>query len=135
EAPADAGHNNVYDVIVSATDNTAPPVTQAVTVTVTDVANEVNDGPTGLPKIQFPTSDSQTLAADTSGIQDLDGLGTFHFQWEHSSNGGVSWTPLGTDTNTLQVSPAVIQDGDIIDVKVSYTDGGDTAESLRSTAV
>ena len=38
EAPTDADGNNVYDVIVSASDSTVAPVTQNVTVTVTDVA-------------------------------------------------------------------------------------------------
>ncbi|HPI48149.1 MAG TPA: DUF4082 domain-containing protein, partial [Hyphomonadaceae bacterium] len=38
EAPTDTGANNVYDIIVSASDNIAAPVTKAVTVTVTDVA-------------------------------------------------------------------------------------------------
>ena len=37
EAPADAGGNNVYDLIVSASDGIAAPVTQAIAVTVTDV--------------------------------------------------------------------------------------------------
>ena len=38
EAPADAGANNVYDLTVSVSDGIAPPVTQAITVTVTDRA-------------------------------------------------------------------------------------------------
>ena len=41
EAPTDAGGNNVYDVIVSASDSTVAPVTQNVAVTVTDVVAEV----------------------------------------------------------------------------------------------
>ncbi len=42
EAPADAGANNVYDVTVSISDGTAPAVTQALAVTVTNV----NEAPT-----------------------------------------------------------------------------------------
>ena len=38
EAPADAGANNVYDLTVSVSDGIAPAVTQAITVTVTDRA-------------------------------------------------------------------------------------------------
>ena len=38
EAPADAGANNVYDLTVSVSDGIAPPVTQAITVSVTDRA-------------------------------------------------------------------------------------------------
>ena len=38
EAPADAGANNVYDLTVSVSDGIAPAVTQAITVAVTDRA-------------------------------------------------------------------------------------------------
>ena len=38
EAPADADANNVYDLTVSVSDGIAPPVTQAITVSVTDRA-------------------------------------------------------------------------------------------------
>ncbi|KQP87258.1 N,N-dimethylformamidase beta subunit family domain-containing protein [Methylobacterium sp. Leaf117] len=44
EAPTDAGANNVYDVGVSASDGIAPPVQQAVAVTVTDVAEGLGFG-------------------------------------------------------------------------------------------
>jgi uncharacterized repeat protein (TIGR01451 family) len=44
EAPADAGGNNVYDLVVSAADGIADPVLQAITVAVTDV---VEAAPTG----------------------------------------------------------------------------------------
>ena len=40
EAPADDGGDNIYDLTVSVTDNTAPPVEQSVTVTVTDLPDE-----------------------------------------------------------------------------------------------
>ena len=40
EAPADADGNNVYDLIVSVSDGIAPAVTQAITVTVTDRAED-----------------------------------------------------------------------------------------------
>lgn len=40
EAPADSDGDNVYELIVSATDIVDPPVQQAITVTVTDTADE-----------------------------------------------------------------------------------------------
>ena len=54
EAPADAGANNVYDLTVSVSDGIAPAVTQAITVTVTDVtrtapartSSTIGDAPT-----------------------------------------------------------------------------------------
>ncbi len=45
EMPMDVGMNNVYDVTITATDNGTPAMTatQALTITVTDVANEVDN--------------------------------------------------------------------------------------------
>ncbi|MDT8857835.1 DUF4082 domain-containing protein [Paracoccaceae bacterium Fryx2] len=40
ELPADAGGNNVYDLIVGVSDGTAPVVTKSIAVTVTDVEDE-----------------------------------------------------------------------------------------------
>src|SRR5205085_1931403 len=96
---------------------------------------QINQPSTGAPQILYPTTEPHTLTADTSAIHDLDGLGTFHFQWERSADGGTTWTPVGTDSNTFEISPAVIHNGDIIDVDVRYTDGGGTAESLTSAPV
>jgi hypothetical protein len=45
EAPTDSGGNNVYDLIVSVSDSIAPPVTQAIQVTVTDVEPETTPPP------------------------------------------------------------------------------------------
>ena len=50
ENPADMGRNNMYEVIVTATDGQTPPMTamQALIITVTDVDEEVTSEPTGL---------------------------------------------------------------------------------------
>jgi hypothetical protein len=40
EAPADAGGNNLYDLIVAVSDGTNAPVTQTLSISVTDVENE-----------------------------------------------------------------------------------------------
>ena len=42
----------------------------------------VNDAPTGSPVVTGTTTEDQVLTADTSGIADADGLGSFSYQWQ-----------------------------------------------------
>ncbi|MDB5314180.1 MAG: Cadherin, partial [Rhodospirillales bacterium] len=44
EAPADVGGNNIYDLVISASDGIADPVARAITVTVTDATETVPTG-------------------------------------------------------------------------------------------
>ena len=55
------------------------------------VAN-VNDAPTGAPVVTGTTTEDLVLTADTSGIADADGLGSFSYQWQRSTDGGTSWS-------------------------------------------
>jgi Ca2+-binding RTX toxin-like protein len=88
--------------------------------------------PTGSVTIGGTATEDQTLTANTSSIQDLDGLGTFHYQWQRSTNGGSSWSNVGADQATYLLGD--IDTGAIMRVSVSYTDGGGTAEQLTSAA-
>ena len=56
---------------------TAESVSSASTTPVTNV----NDGVVGQPVITGTPTEDQVLTADTTGISDADGLGTFSFQW------------------------------------------------------
>ncbi|HEX6095152.1 MAG TPA: cadherin domain-containing protein [Thermoanaerobaculia bacterium] len=67
EAPADAGANNVYDVVVTATDGTNNP-TQAIAVTVTNV----NDAPV-FTSSATPSVPENTTAAVTVTVNDQEG--------------------------------------------------------------
>ena len=60
EAPADAGANNVYDVVVRATDNTGLFDEQALAISVSDVADTVILGTSGKDKL-VGTSGNDTL--------------------------------------------------------------------------
>ncbi|MBL4731674.1 MAG: DUF4347 domain-containing protein, partial [Rhizobiaceae bacterium] len=103
-----------------------------LTSTQTAAIVNVNDTPVGLPTITGTIAEDQTLTADTSGISDADGLGSFSYQW--LSDGGAI---AGADesTYTLEVSDI----GGLISVQVSYTDGNGTSEgpltSTQTTAV
>ncbi len=84
-----------------------------------------NDAPTGAVVVTGTATQGQTLTADASDVADADGLGAFSFQWRRNG------TPIaGATSATLVLTQADV--GSTIDVVVSYTDGGGTAESVTS---
>ena len=97
------------------------------------VANATADRPnnpaTGAPTITGTALVGETLAADTSGISDADGLAgaTFTYQWLADGAGisgatGSSYTPDSAD------------EGKSIKVRVDFTDDAGNEESLTSAA-
>jgi len=98
-----------------------------VSASVGPVAN-VNDAPTGLPVISGIPTQGQTLNADTAGIDDVDGLGAFSYQWQAD---GLNAS--GADSASLELSQAEV--GSTITVTVSYTDLGGTSETVTSIGV
>ncbi len=87
-----------------------------------------NNPPVGLPSIIGTAQEDQTLTADTSGITDDDGLGTFSYQWLRD---GVAIG--GATGNTYITSDADV--ATTITVSASYTDGQGTNESVTSAGV
>jgi len=90
-----------------------------------------NSPPTGAVTISGTVEEDQTLTSDTTTIADADGLGPFTYQWERSTDGGLSWSPVAGAVN----STYTLGDTDVnarMRVVVSYTDGGGTSESLTS---
>jgi len=71
----------------------------------------------------------ETLIAETSEISDADGLGSFNYAWQRSTDGGVTWITTGSDSS-YTLSEADV--GADIRVAVSYTDAQLTTESLMS---
>lgn len=112
--------------IASYTDDqgTAEAVTSAATAAVTNV----NDAVTGQPVILGTTTEDQVLTADTSGISDVDGLGTFSYQWYRD---GVVIAGATATTYTLDDADV----GSTTTLVVSYTDNQGTAESTTSAGV
>jgi hypothetical protein len=88
------------------------------------VAN-VNDAPVGAPAITGTATEDQVLTADTSGINDADGLGAFSYQWLRNSA-----NIAGATGGTYTLGDADV--GSRVSVQVSYTDGQGTNESLTS---
>ena len=97
------------------------PGTHTLVIDVTPV----NDPPTGLPAITGTTTEDQLLTADASAVADADALGLFSYQW---SRGGSSVS--GATGSTYLLGDADV--GAQITVRVSYTDGQGTVETLAS---
>lgn len=68
------------------------------------------------------TGTENVLTADTTGLSDADGLGTFSFGWQSSTDGGVTWNTIsGAVSASLTVTAALT--GQLIRSIVSYVDG------------
>ena len=73
------------------------------------------------PAITGTVQEDQTLTADTGGwITDDDGLGSFSYQWQRSTDGGTTWNNVGADANTYALGDADV--GALMRVQVTYTD-------------
>ena len=123
EAPADANADNIYEVIVSASDNIAAPVTQAVTVTVTDATEGGSGAVVSLFNSSAPTG--AVLYDDGSPVElgmkltaDSDGQITELRYYRHAGDGGDTdvrdghlWGPDGTLLATATFTSAPGQTG------------------------
>jgi hypothetical protein len=86
--------------------------------------SDTNDAPTGSVTINGTAALGQTLTASNT-LVDPDGLGAITYTWKAGSS------TLGTGT-TYTLTTAEV--GKTITVTASYIDGGNTAESVTSTA-
>ena len=91
--------------------------------------NTENTVPTGLPGIGGTPQVEQTLTADTSPIDDEDGLTnvSYRYQW---IAGGADISGATGASHTLTAS----EQGQTIRVRVTFTDDADNEESLTSEA-
>ena len=123
-APADEGWT--FEVKVSFTDDAgnAESLTSAATVA---VAAKPNTPATGLPNISGTPQVGETLTADTSDIDDEDGLTnvSYRYQWVA---GGSNISEATGSSYLLTTS----EQGQTIQVKVNFTDDADNQESLTS---
>ena len=122
---ADVGQT--IKVTVSWTDsgNNAESLTSDATSTVANV----NDSPTGSVSITGSATKGQTLTANTSTISDPDGPASLNFSYQ--------WIRGSTDISGATSSTYTLVQADVgqtIKVTVSWTDAGNTSESLTSDA-
>ncbi len=104
-------------------------LTSIATVAVAAAAAQANNPPTGLPGISGTPQVGETLTADTSPIDDQDGLTNVAYRYQWTAGGSDIDGATGS-TYTLTAS----EQGKTIKVKVSFTDDADNEESLTSEA-
>ncbi len=100
---------------------------ESVTSSETAAVANVNDLPTGILNILGTPIQGQNLSADATALADADGLGPLSYQWLRDGSGI-------TGANGIGYSPIQADVGHAISVRISYTDGGGTAESVTSAA-
>ena len=123
-APADVGWT--FEVNVSFTDDAgnAETLTSAATL---EVAAKPNTDATGLPTISGTPQVGETLTADTSDIDDEDGLDDVSYRYQ--------WVAGGSDIEDATGSSHLLttsEQGRTVQVKVNFTDDADNQESLTS---
>jgi hypothetical protein len=115
----------VITVTASYTDGYATH--ESVTSNGTAAVVVANNPPTGNAAVSGTATQGQTLSANTGAIADADGLGAFSYQWLRDGN-----SITNAQSSTYLLAQADV--GHAVSVRVSYTDGGGTAESLTSPA-
>ena len=126
---ADAG--KYLRVVVSFTDKRGADET-FTSVATAQIAERPNRPATGKITISGTTTVPQTLTAETDSIADEDGLGSFNYQWQRSTDAGF--------TSSVNISEATgstyaLDDADAgkyLRVVVSFTDERDADETLTS---
>ena len=122
----DAEEGKALRVRVSFTDDAGndESLTSAATAA---VAAKPNSPATGAPTITGTAQVGETLRADTSAIEDADGLddATFGYQWQVDD---TDITGATDPTYTL----AEAEEGRTVTVRVSFTDDADNGETLTS---
>ena len=93
------------------------------------VAAKPNSEPTGLPSINGTPQVEQTLTADTSPVDDEDGLTKVSYRYQ--------WLAGGSDINEatgFSYTLTSSEQGQTVQVRVTFTDDADNDESLTSQA-
>ena len=120
----------IIKVRVSFTDNAGHAETRTSDPTGA-VAAKPNTKATGAPTIGGIARVGETLTADTSGIDDDDGLDTavFSYQWVRH-DGGTDTEITGANGSSYTLTEA--DEGQTVKVTVSFTDAEGNAETLTS---
>ena len=103
---------------------------EELTSALTALVEFPNRPATGKPTISGTLLAGETLAADTSGISDEDGLGNPSFSYQWMRNGA----PIAEATES-SYTLAAVDAGQAIEVRVSFTDYRGAVETLTSEEV
>ena len=127
----DGGHEADSVVTVTLTADAAYELGAQRSAEVT-VEDDDNAAPTGAVTIDDPTPVvGQTLTADTSSLDDPDGLTSRSFTWQWLRvSGGTATEIAGASTASYPVAAADI--GAMLKVRVGFTDDDGTGETVES---
>ena len=98
-----------------------------------EVTPQPNSLATGLPTISGTAQVDETLTADTSGVEDADGLDSVSYSYQWIRNDGITDSDIRDATDTTYTLVAADL-GKAIKVKVSFTDDANNEETLTSAA-
>ena len=115
-----ANGSDSFGYLVSDSEGASNSYTMTVAIT------PVNDAPTGGVSVSGTTQIFATLTA-TSTLADVDGLSALAYQWLRGGNAIAGAT-------AASYKPVLADIGAALSVRVSYSDGGGTAESVVSAA-
>ena len=87
----------------------------------------------GAPVINGTAQVGESLTADTTGIEDGNGLDRVQFRYQWVSSDGTTDTDIASATDSTYTL-AASDEGKTISVRVAFTDRGGYAESLTSSA-
>ena len=133
EMPGDANGDNVYEIMVVATDNEGATGMMSVTVKVTNV-NE--DGVVALSSVQ-----PRVGVALTAMLSDRDGgLSGITWQWSRSTTTGSTFEDIEDATSATYTpvagdSATATQDRYYLKATASYTDGEDSGQTAEMISV
>ena len=130
--PTAADVGKTLKVRVSFTDGRGHSESRTSDATEAVTARPPNSPATGKPTITGTLAVGQTLTADTTGIADANGLGSFTYQWGHSE-GGTSTLIFGAERETYTLTED--DKGKYIKVQVTFFDGDGYKEVPASDAV
>ena len=102
--------------------------------TLTFTLRSANSEPTGAPFITGAAEVGEVLAANTSGIDDADGLTSpgYAYRWVRVASGGAKTDISGATSDTYRVQVADV--GKQLMVRVSFTDDQNNMQTLTSEA-
>ena len=96
-------------------------------------ARSANVPASGTPVVHGTAQVGESLTADTTGIEDGNGLDRVQFRFQWATNDGSADTAIAGATNSTYTL-AGSDEGKTIKVRVAFTDRGGYAESLTSAA-
>ena len=116
-------------VLVSYTDTYG--TTETVVSEVSSAVTNVNDAPTGSILLEGSFVEDEVLTVITSNLEDNDGLGDLNYQWQRSGDGDDWNMIIGADEDSYTLDDDDV--GQQVRAVISYTDGGNTPESVVSS--